>query len=255
MLTWAKQRQLYYLLGIFTFFAIIGLILFFVYKPIPSCFDGKQNQDEAGIDCGGVCAKACSEQISPLKVYWARPLAVSPGWYDLVAQVENLNVNLGTRELAYTFYLYDVDNILITKRSGSTFANPGEKFVIFESRVETGSREARRAFIEFSTQTIWERIGHISKNIYLEKKDFINEPKPTLRLSVSNDGLQTVGPIQILAVLSDINGNALAASATNIDVLDPNSQQETYFTWPTAFSENPSFIETSWRLNAFALTN
>jgi hypothetical protein len=255
MFTWAKQRQFYYLLGVFTFFAIIGLIIFLIYRPIPNCFDNKKNQDEVGIDCGGVCAKACAEQTQPLKIYWVRPLKVSDGWYDVVAQVENLNIGLGTRKLNYTFYLYDADNILITKRSGSTFVNSGEKFVIFESRVDVGVKEVKRAFLELSDQVVWEKVASLPKNIFLEKKSFVNEPKPVLDLLVSNDGLQMLKNIQVLAVLADANGNTFAASETMVDTLEPNSQQEAYFAWPTSFAEEPSFVDTYWRLNAFTLAN
>lgn len=251
MFSWAKMRQVYYALGVITFFALIGLILYLIYRPVPNCFDNQKNQNELGVDCGGICTKACAEQIKPLKIYWARPLLVTRGWYDLVAQVENLNVDFGVRDVPYTFYLYDADNVLITKKTGTTFVNAGERFLIFNSRVETGEKEIKKAFLEFSPDLAWERAKSLSKDISLERKNYTNTPKPSLRLVAHNDGLQTIKDIQILTVLSDINSNAFAASATVIDKLEPSSQKDAYFTWPTPFVDDPVTVDSYWRINTF----
>jgi hypothetical protein len=254
-LSWAKKRQLDYILTILGFLTVVGLIIFLIYKPAPSCFDGKQNQNEQGVDCGGACALACAEATRPLKIYWARPLKVSAGWYDLVAQVENLNANLGNRSVPYALSVYDVDNTLIARRLGATFVNPGERFIIFESRVETGEREAQKVFLEFPTSTPWEKVAPIPKDLYVERRDFVNEPKPVLRLSVDNSSLKTYADIQVTTVLADINNNVFGASRTTIDRLAPNTRQEIYFTWPETFSLAPSTIDSYWRVNAFDLNN
>jgi len=254
MASWARQRQFSYLFGILAFFAIVGLIIFLIYKPRPTCFDGKQNQDEKGVDCGGVCAKACASQARELKVYWVRPLKVADGWYDLSALVENLNQNLGARRVDYTFSLYDTNNIIITKRVGATYINPGEKFAIFESRIDTGERQVGKAFIEFLTPT-WERAKTVPKTIYLEKINFTNTPKPQLHYTVTNGGLKVASNLQISTLLSDINGNSFAASATKIDKLEPNGKQDVYFTWPVPLVADPTYIDTYWRLNTFTLVN
>ena len=232
---------------------MVGLILFLIFKPRPTCFDGKQNGDETGIDCGGSCAIACSNQVKALKVYWARPLKVEAGWYDMVALVENLNPDLGVREAPYTFSLYDANNVLITKRQGTTFINPGEKLTIFESRVDTGGRDAQTAFIEFPNQLIWEKISPVPKSIYLEKKSFANNPAPVLSYAVTNGGLKTIDGLQVSAVLSDVNDNAFAVSATKINQLAPGEEQDISFTWPSSFLNSPTYIDAYWRLNAFDL--
>lgn len=251
MATWSSKRQISYLVMVLGFFAVVGFIFYFVYKPAPTCFDDKRNQNELGVDCGGVCQVACLEEVKPLKIYWARPLNVGAGWYDLVAQVENLNEDFGNRELPYVFSVYDADNVLITRRSGSTFVNPKEKFFIFESRVKTGDKEARKAFLEFSTSSVWEKITPIENDIYIERREFSNEPKPLLHLSVGNKGQNDLSNIKVITVLSDINNNVFAASATVVDKLLPNTRQEAYFTWLTPFASDPSYIDSIWRINSF----
>jgi hypothetical protein len=253
-LGWARQRQLNYFLTVLGFFVVVGLVIFFIYKPAPSCFDGKLNQDEQGVDCGGVCSLACTGQIRPLKISWVRPLKVTNGWYDLVARVENLNTTLGNRNLPYNLSVYDTDNVLITTRSGSTFVNPNDVFLIFESRVDTGERIVGKVFLEFPTSTPWERVSPVEKDLYIERREFSNEPRPILHLSVGNSSLLPYSDIQVVTVLSDINNNTFAASKTIVDSLGSNSRKEVYFTWPRPFSAEPSYVDSYWRVNAFSLS-
>lgn len=251
-LSWARRRQFAYISTFFFLVIVVLFVAYFIYRPEPTCFDNKQNQGEAGVDCGGSCTLACETQIKPLKVYWVRPLPVSSGRYDLVAQIENFNQNLGLRRLDYTFSLFGKDNTLIAKREGSTFVNPGEKFVIFESRIETGDIAVKKAFLEFGGNYSWEKIEPISRDIYIEKKSFNNEPKPTLNLSVGNSRLEVVRDLRVYSTLSDVNGNIFGASASIVDEIGPGETRDVYLTWPEPFEQEATFIESYWRLSAFA---
>lgn len=255
MFTWARRRQLYYLLGVLAFFAVIGLILFFIYKPKPTCFDGAKNQDEIGIDCGGSCALACAPDVLPLKIYWTRPLKVTDGWYDVVAVVENENINYGVRQARYTVYLYSQDHILLAKQTGATFINPAEKFVVFASRLKTGSSLATRAFLEFDNKLAWEKVESVPRVVNIERQDFTNLPRPQLRVKVTNLTLDPISRLRVSAVLSDNNNNALAASATFLDKLKAQETREFFLTWPMPLSVEPAFFELFWRLNSFDLSN
>jgi hypothetical protein len=251
MFTWARRRQLYYLLGVVIFFAVIGFILFLIYKPKPTCFDGKQNQTETGIDCGGSCALACAPDVLPLKIYWTRPLKVNDGWYDVAALVENENPNWGVRNASYTISLYNKDHILLTKQTGSTFINPAEKFVVFASRFNTGSSIADQAFLEFDSKLVWEKAKPVPKIINIERKNFNNIPKPQLQIKVTNLTLDPISNLQVSTVLSDNNNNALAASATFVDKLKAQETKELFLTWPISLPIDPAFFDLFWRLNSF----
>src|SRR3989338_9568602 len=90
-ISWAAKKQLTYLL--FVLFAVVGLVFaFWLNITAPSCNDKKQNQDEKGVNCGGVCAKECLGEIKDLAVLWSKPLKVSGNDYDAVALVENRNL-------------------------------------------------------------------------------------------------------------------------------------------------------------------
>ena len=49
---------------------IVGLPAFLLLYKAPTCFDGKQNQGEGGIDCGGPCVKLCPSAFLPPEVIW-----------------------------------------------------------------------------------------------------------------------------------------------------------------------------------------
>jgi len=251
MFTWARRRQFYYLLGAVGFLVVIGLVLFLVYRPRPTCFDGKQNQAETGIDCGGPCALACTPDILPLKIYWARPLKVSDGLYDVAGLVENENLNFGVRHASYTIYLYDKNHLLLTQKTGDTFVNPAEKFIVFAGRLNTGSSVVAQAFLKFDDNLVWEKARQVPKVINIERQSFLNTPRPQLRIKVSNLTLDPLTDLRVSTVLSDNNKNALAASATFVDKLKAQETKEIFLTWPTPLSVEPAFFELFWRFNTF----
>ena len=52
---------------------IAGYFVYTVlFKVDPTCFDGKKNQDERGIDCGGVCALVCLADAKTVVPIWSR---------------------------------------------------------------------------------------------------------------------------------------------------------------------------------------
>ena len=139
MASWRSTQQLKYfsfVLGIALIIASIGLI--FIFNRPGTCSDGKQNNGELGVDCGGSCARLCSFEVSELVTHWARSFPVREDRYDAVAFLENPNFNAGVKKLAYTFKLYDAKNVLTGSREGNTYVNPGEKFVIYENGIEAG---------------------------------------------------------------------------------------------------------------------
>ena len=109
-ISWAAKKQLTYLL--FALVAVAGLIAaIWLNITAPSCSDGKRNQDEKGIDCGGLCAKECLGEIKDLAVLWSKPLKVSGSNYDAVALAENRNLFLSAKSVKYQFKFYDDRNI------------------------------------------------------------------------------------------------------------------------------------------------
>lgn len=250
-MTWARKRQLMF---ITIFFGIVGFIVFglyLVYKPIPTCFDGKINQTELGVDCGGTCAKACPSQLIPLTIWWSRVFPINKGIYDAAFLVENQNAHFGVRKIKYTLRIQDKFNVVIAEKTGETFFNPQEKFVIYVPNINTKEQIADRAFLYFEETALWQRIKVVSPTITIGTKNYSNSPQSRLQSSVYNNSLDTLRGTKFVAVLSDQDGNALAASQTVIDVLLGNETKELNFTWPMSLSANPAIIDIYPKLNLF----
>ena len=84
MSKWSVKRKRRILIVIGILF-LIGLALIFINienKKVPTCFDGLQNGQETGVDCGGESSKVCQEEINNLVVWWERPFKVTDGLYN-----------------------------------------------------------------------------------------------------------------------------------------------------------------------------
>jgi hypothetical protein len=250
-MSWARKRQLMFISIFLGILVVIAGGLYFIYKPVPTCFDGKQNQTEVGVDCGGTCAKACTSQLVPLTIWWTRVFPVSKGIYDVANLVENQNTHFGVRKINYTRRVYDKFNVLIAERTGATFFNPQEKFVIYEPNIDTKEQIADKAFLYFDEKAVWQRIKVTPPTISIGAKNYSNSPLSRLQSSVTNNSLDTLRGTKFVAVLSDQAGNALAASQTVVDVLLGNASQELNFTWPTPLQANPAIIDIYPKLDLF----
>lgn len=235
-LDWSQKRKLYY--GIawsLIFVAIVGAfaVSYYVNRE-ETCFDVRQNQDEEGVDCGGVCQIVCKESIKPPILLWSRAFPVSGGVYNAVAYVENENTDLGVEEGLYSFRLYDANNIIIAERKGRTFIGPGERLAIFEPRISTGERTPRRAFFEFLSFSEWKRTDRVQKPpIFVRDQKLSNDESNTrLFARIQNGTIVNIADIDAVAILYGRDGNALAVSATKVDLLPSEGSREIVFTWP-----------------------
>lgn len=242
-MTWAGKRKFLYLSIIFIVFLAVSVPIIYSIYPKPSCFDGKQNQNEKGVDCDGSCQKVCLELTNPLQVLWARPFEISEGVYGAVAYVSNPNFSLGAKDIPYTFKLYDNRNILIEERRGFTTVLPNSSFPIFEGVIATGNRIPGRSFFEFTATPRFERLAE-QPSLSVKNSALTGESdNPRLSATVVNDNIFPIKDISVVVVLYDSKDTAIAASQTIIDEIPKNSSKEVIFTWPAPFRSAVGRIE------------
>lgn len=233
MRTWAFYRQLQYGAG---FAVLLGIILALVYVQFfyaaPSCFDNAQNGTEAGVDCGGACTRICAFSVIPPEVQWARSFRVTDGQYNAVAYVENSNRIAASPEVSYTFALYDEQG-LITQRSGTTILPPDSVYPIFEGRINTNGRTPTQTFITLDPVELWLPAQAGRDQFTVTDRELQGaDASPTLEATIRNNALTEARDIEVVATIFDANGNALTASRTFIDALQPRSEHAAVFTWP-----------------------
>ncbi|GMQ95313.1 MAG: hypothetical protein BMS9Abin13_426 [Patescibacteria group bacterium] len=241
MLSWSSQRQLIYLLSIVGTLLLLGAYpLFKVFYVAPSCTDGKQNQEEVGIDCGGPCNALCGSQVKDIAVGWSEAFKVGEGIYDLATIIENPNLGAGVGSISYTFKVYDKRNALIANRSGKTFINPLDKFVIFESDVRVGERVPVKVTFALEENPRWMKAERIENPIVVKNKKLLNtDTSPRLTATLANSSIDSISDIGVTAVIYDNDGNSVAASATFESFLEKNSSKNIFFTWVRPFTTRP----------------
>jgi len=237
MLSWAAKRKILYSI------AFVSAVLFFIaapatyvlYRP-PTCTDGKQNQNEQGVDCGGPCVKVCQEKELDPVVLWQRSFEVGPGAYNVVAYVQNLNVNSAAIQVPYIFRLYNAEQVLISERTGKVNLPPNKSFPIFEANMPSGKQVAARVSFEFRTKPYWVREKSVFPDVRVNTVVLSRENgSPLLSAEIENRELRGYDRVPVVAILYDATGNAVAASRTLIDFIEKQSVQPVVFTWPKPF--------------------
>jgi len=257
-MSWASRRKfLYSLFVLAVLSALVAIPVYTLFDKAPTCTDGKQNGDEAGTDCGGSCDALCPFQTSDLIVHWSRSFKVADGVYDAVAYVENINASAGIENIIYKFKLYDENNILIEEKLGKVYVDQSEQFAVFEGGIRTGERIPKRTFFEFKPDPEWKRLELSSDetvHISVRNQNITDVgTQPRLKALLVNDQPFPAENIDVVAVLYDIEDNAIAVSATHVDRIDKNGTRQITFTWQEPFMVNPVRINIIPRVNPFEL--
>jgi hypothetical protein len=245
MSSWRQRRKFFYLGSVVLVLLIaVGTPAYLkLYKPA-SCVDHVRNQGEEGIDCGGPCANVCSfSTIDPI-VRWARAFPVTTGNYSAVAYIENPNTDATVSSIAYNFRFYDDQNILLAEKNGVTFIPAKKAFPIFETNINTGVRQIKKTFFEFTSIPNWQKATSPVPTLDIISKNITGEAvAPKLSVVIGNGNLAPVVNIAVTAILYDKDDNAIASSQTLLERIGGQGTAEAIFTWPAPFSAGVARIE------------
>jgi hypothetical protein len=254
------KKQLKIGIGWIIVLAIIvaGIYFLFIGNQTPTCFDGKKNQNEEGIDCGGPC-KTCSPAES-LNIISQIFIPTTVNNYDLVAKIKNPNSDQGADIVNYEFSLYDSTNQLIGTKTGNTYFLPQETKYIVEQKFYTDKAIAR---IEFKFNDIsWIKLSQINDlELRIKNAEYqITEDGSNLLVgTIENKSSYDLDTIKIVGVLFDENKNIIAAGETSINTVLRNESRGFEIFWPYPISvqvksfdvkvytdvfENDNFIKT-----------
>ena len=222
----------------------VALPAYLIFYKAPTCFDGKQNGDERGIDCGGSCVSLCrSEYLAP-NISWARVIEVKPGIYNALAYIENPNIDAGVDNISYSFKIKDSNGVSVYERKGSTFIPPNKFFAIFEDGITIGEKIPTKVIFEFTSNPIWKNKGNNEAGLAVIKKSISHEESsPRIDATLQNMTLQPIPRTEVIVIIYDEDGNALGFSRTFIDKFDKGESNDIVFTWPRQFSSNAVKIE------------
>ena len=231
---WAFKRRLMYGAGVGVFLLmLLSLSYWLFFYAAPTCFDGKMNGAERGIDCGGGCALVCATDVTEPKVLWAQAFEIVPGLYNAVGYVENRNLVEGTEELRYTFKLLDSTGATITEVRGTTFVPPDSVYPIFEGRIDTGGRQVARTFLTLEPTAAWEEFTSTRNQFSVGSRSLEDvDAQPRLDATITNNAIKDARDVEVVATIFDAEGNALTASRTVVPLFEGRTEKTVTFTWP-----------------------
>ncbi len=205
------------------FVLIAALVVFVVYqialRPAPSCSDGRQNQGESGVDCGGPCVPCGIAQAQNLRIGNVFVFRAGEG-VGIAAEVINPNVSFGVPLFSYRVLLKDSAGNEVKALDGTSFVYPGALKYIVVPTIDVNPASVSSAEVE---------VGNIS---WSEKDDF---SKPAIQITESRtikDGFLYVNgslanqdevdykDVDIVALLYTNEGNLIAASKTTLDQIE-----------------------------------
>lgn len=121
-------KQIIY--GFFYLLILIGIgagIYFGFLKPAPSCIDGRLNQEEIEVDCGGPnCADCALKRLQPLKVLPIQAFPLGDQGVTALIEIQNLNLNYGASKFIYDLDFYDASGNIFHSITDESFIYAGE---------------------------------------------------------------------------------------------------------------------------------
>jgi hypothetical protein len=244
------------IIGIYlVIFFLFGWGIYSIFKPAGTCLDGKQNQNETGIDCGGVC-KACEKnyQAQNLIIKEKAFVSDSQGKYDVLARISNPNNQIGVSYFSYIFRLKDSQGNIIASRSGNNFILPVESKYIIETGLESNQEPKEMEFLISSPR--WEEFFGYEKpelNISSQRYDLISsgvgysEAKGLLRNNSNFD----FDAIKINVVLRDESGKPIAFNRTEMRTVNAGEERDFRLLWPVHFPGSVQGVEMEAEANVF----
>lgn len=245
MLSWSAQRKLIYLIGsLAVLFVLIYVPFLLFWHNAPTCSDKLQNGDETGVDCGGGCSQICIDTAVDPLVLWSRVFRVVPQVYSAVAYVENPNPNSEAPYAEYEFTFYDDAGNEIMRRTGATFIPQGQRFAVFEGVINFGTTTPARSTFSFTNIPNWRTGTALAKNIVVRNKALLREDTaPRIDATVSNQSQVYIPQAELVSIIYDALGKAVAASRTIVEDLSPGETQRVTFSWPQPFETSVSVCE------------
>jgi len=253
-----RQRKQIIIIAIYTivFLLVVGSI-WAMFLPDPSCSDGKQNQNETGIDCGGVCGE-CAIEADDLEVGEVFFSEVDFGIYDVAALVENPNALFGSGSFSYTFEFLGKDGQVIREISGQTYILPSQERYIMEVNI---AQEVEPADVRLRLGEVrWEKFTEYeAPSISVTNRSFERVSSGTMyaqaRGLVRNESPYDFETVEVFVGLRDSSGRIIAIGRTDMQTVRAGERRDFIVQWPNAFEGSVASVDARATTNMFENQN
>lgn len=245
-MSWAGRRRLIVLLIVVaTIGAFTAVVLIATFYKTPTCTDSRQNQDEAGVDCGGSCTYLCTSQAQPPTILFTKALTNNDGRTDILAFVVNKNAAAAAKGVPYSISVYGTEQVLIQTVTGIIDLPPGVTVPVYVPGVLSG-RIVTDAFLTINvSDPKWVAMASDPRTVPRVASVVRGgtEGAPRVEASIENSSVAPIINTSAVAVVKDARGEVIAASQTLLPSIPAQGRARAIFTWNEAFSAEPAAIE------------
>lgn len=241
----AKQviyGTLYLLIAVGIFYAIYARYI----RVAPSCFDNVQNQNEEGVDCGGVCAKTCTFQLENITVGDFKTFTSSPGKRTFLARVENQNTGFGAKSFRYEFDIYDASGTAILSFPGQSFIYDSEvKYLVLANVAVPAVMDHAGLVITDHDWVPAAEMGIVPRfgNPLTITGDTVTSSTVTVTGIITDDDISSFNDILIVAIFYSESGFPVGASQAQLDKIAPHETKSFSVSYPAIPGINPALTK------------
>lgn len=184
--------------------------------PNPSCSDGKKNQDETEIDCGGSCVPCAIAHLEPIRGNIVGTFNAGSE-VVLLGEIINPNSGFGSSDVKYEFVIHGLDGSILERVAGSEPLASNERRYVYAAGIKTSAASLGNVEVLISPPNWIQSLGNRdSSGVLLSgipKTDVLNNV-------VSVDGtIRNQSPLpqksaRIIVILRDSLGGMIFAGET-----------------------------------------
>lgn len=206
-------KQLFYGAGYLTVFFLIVFAIYLVwFKPAPTCYDGRRNQNEIGIDCGGSCPACEIKTLIPLETSWLKYFPAD-NQTVVAAEIKNSNINYAADSFSYAIDIYDNNGAKIKSLIKNSFIYAGEIKYLVEL-VEFNNKNIKEIKISFSDIS-W-KLNEEFKKPTAQLREIKTESAAVSGFLTNNNAFR-LSKIRIFGFLYSQYGILISASKTELE--------------------------------------
>ncbi len=213
-------KQLIYGAGYLVFFSLIVFLFYLAFlKPAPTCFDNRQNQGEAGIDCGGPCPSCEIKTLFPIESNWIKYFP-NDNQVVIATEIKNPNLKWAADYFSYTFDIYGENGSKIKSIVKNSFIYAGEiKYLVEVPDVDFKSITSIK--ISFS-DIDWKTTEEFSKPA-VQIREIKTEPasqdptKVTVSGFIANNNAFPLSKVRVIGFLFNTGNLQISASKTELE--------------------------------------
>jgi len=247
-------------LGIFLLFVTV---FYFFLKPDPTCSDGKRNQGEEAIDCGGPCVPCpVVIKLEPLEIGSTEWVYDIDNKYDVIVSIKNPNDVYGASRFRFRAVAQMNNGEEIAQKIwDNNYILPGERKYLFVHGFEL-DQEPKGIKIEIDGESFdWEKFDNFEEpNFVINNSRYEQKGAGNIDFGAATGTVINRSPIDFEVVdvrvaLRSETGKLLAINSQRMNTLRAEESRDYIMVFPHAFPGSVEKVEVFVETNPFDSNN